>query len=171
MRGVPTEQPLASAYWRKPGPVPAQADPDRDRCGLLWHAPIAAADGRQVAKLAEIATDTLLHYGFEPMISLTLLTPRSVYCVVSISYDRDIGGEDEKAMTCYRALAGRCAEKGFYPYRLGIQAMGQLPRPETYRNFIRTLKTAIDPNGVIAPGRYDEQPAPGKELVEVAKKK
>ena len=156
MRGVPTEQPLASAYWRKRSAVPAQPDPDRDRCGLLWYAPVAAADGQQVGKLAEIATRTLLEHNFEPMISLTLLTARSVYCVISISYDRDVSGEDEKAMTCYRSLADRCMENGFYPYRLGIQGMGQLPRPEAYRSFMRKLKEAIDPNGVLAPGRYDE---------------
>ncbi len=157
MRGVPTEQPMASAYWRKRSPIPAQPDPDRDRCGLLWYAPVAPADGQQVARLAQLATDTLLDHGFEPMISLTLLTPRSVYCVISISYDRDANGEDEKAMACYRVLAARCVENGFYPYRLGIQGMGQLPRPAAYRSLIQTLKEALDPNGVIAPGRYDER--------------
>ena len=157
MRGTPTEQPLASAYWRKTSPVPVQPNPDRDRCGLLWYAPVAAADGQHVARLANIAAGTLLEHGFEPMISLTLLTPRSVHCVISISYDRDVAGEDEKAMTCYQVLAARCIENGYYPYRLGIQAMGQLPRPVAYRNFIQKLKTVIDPHGVIAPGRYDEQ--------------
>jgi 4-cresol dehydrogenase (hydroxylating) len=157
MRGVPTEQPLASAYWRKRGSVPTQPDPDRDRCGLLWYAPVAAADGRQVGKLTELATSVLLDHSFEPMISLTLLTPRSIYCVISISYDRDIAGEDEKAMTCYNALSARCVESGFYPYRLGIQSMGQLPRPDAYRDFIHKLKTTIDPNGILAPGRYEEQ--------------
>lgn len=158
MRGVPTRQPLASAYWRKQGSIPDQPDPDRDRCGLLWYAPVSAAEGQQVASLAQIAARTLLEHGFEPMISLTLLTPRSVYCVISISYDRDVSGEDVKAMTCYQALSARCAENGFYPYRLGIQGMGQLTRPAAYRSLIQKLKNALDPNGVLAPGRYDEQP-------------
>jgi 4-cresol dehydrogenase (hydroxylating) flavoprotein subunit len=101
----------------------------------------------------------LLRWGFEPMISLTILTPRSVHCVLSISYDRDIAGEDEKAMACYEQLTTRCAGSGFYPYRLGIQGMGRIQRPEAYRQLIQTLKAALDPNDVIAPGRYDERAA------------
>jgi len=159
MRGVPTNHALSSAYWRKRCAVPAEPDPDRDRCGLLWHAPVSRAEGREVAALTSIATDVLLRWGFEPMISLTMLTPRSVYCVLSISYDRDVAGEDEKAMACYDELATRCAENGFYPYRLGIQGMGHLPGADAYRQLIRTLKSTLDPNDVIAPGRYDERPA------------
>lgn len=133
-----------------------QPDPDRDRCGLLWYAPVAAADRAQVAKLTAIATDTLLRFGFEPIISLTMLTPRSVYCVLSITYDRDVAGEDEKASACYEELAARCMEGGYYPYRLGIQGMGKLPRTGSYASVLGALKRALDPNGVIAPGRYDE---------------
>jgi 4-cresol dehydrogenase (hydroxylating) len=157
MRGVPTTQALSSAYWRKRSPVPAAPDPDRDRCGLLWHAPVTSADGQEVAALCEIATAVLLRWGFEPMISLTLLTPRSIHCVLSISYDRDIAGDDEKAMACYEELTTRCAERGFYPYRLGIQGMGRTDRPEAYRRVIHALKAALDPNDVLAPGRYDER--------------
>ncbi len=76
MQGIPTSQALGSAYWRKRTPIPREPDPDRDGCGLLWYAPIAAADGRQVAELTSLARDVLLSFGFEPMISLTLLTAR-----------------------------------------------------------------------------------------------
>jgi len=77
--------------------------------------------------------------------------------VISITYDRDIASEDEKAMACYEALSKRCMENGYYPYRLGIQGMGQLQRPDAYAAVIRALKTALDPNGIIAPGRYESR--------------
>ena len=154
MCGVPTEHSLASAYWRKPGPPPAHPDPDRDRCGLLWYAPVSPAEGAQVEKLARIATEVLLHFAFEPMISLTMLTPRTVNCVISITYDRDVPGQDEQAMRCYDELVARCTREGYYPYRLGIQSMGKIPEPDSYRTLIRTLKKALDPNGVLAPNRY-----------------
>ena len=41
MQGVPTDQPLASVYWRKRTPPPAEMDPDRDGCGLMWYSPVA----------------------------------------------------------------------------------------------------------------------------------
>src|SRR3954447_3882266 len=95
MRGVPTRQPLASAYWRKRTPPPTDPDPDRDGCGLLWYAPVAPAEGAQVAKLTSLASRILLRFGFEPQISLTLLTPRTAFCILSITYDRQVPGEDE----------------------------------------------------------------------------
>jgi 4-cresol dehydrogenase (hydroxylating) len=49
--------------------------------------------------LTGISEDTLLEHGFEPMISLTMITERSVACVISIAYDRDVPGEDGKAIT------------------------------------------------------------------------
>ncbi|MBV9503208.1 MAG: FAD-binding oxidoreductase [Acidobacteriaceae bacterium] len=156
MRGVPTRHALASAYWRKRTPVPDDPDPDRDGCGLLWYAPVAPAIGSHVAKLASIATEVLLKFGFEPMISLTMVTPRTVSCVVSITYDREIAGKDEQAMACYDELVSRCNSEGYYPYRLGIQSMGRLTPRTSYTDLIRRLKKTFDPNGVLAPGRYDE---------------
>ncbi len=155
MRGVPTEHSLASAYWRKRTRVPANPDPDRDRCGLLWYAPIAAAEGTQVLSLTGMAKETLLSFGFEPMISLTMLTPRMVSSVISITYDRDILGQDEQAMACYEELVRRCTDGGFYPYRLGIQSMGKMNQTAPYSRVIRGLKKALDPNAILAPGRYD----------------
>jgi len=154
MRGVPTDATLASAYWRKRTPPPREADPDRDRCGLIWFAPVAPCDGGSVAELTSIAEKTLPEFGFEPMISLTLITERSVAAVISIAYDRDITGEDNKAMTCFAELERRMAAHGYYPYRLGIQSMDLLNADPVRKAFLTTIRKAIDPNNVLAPGRY-----------------
>ena len=156
MQGVPTEQPLLSAYWRKRTLPNNNPHPDRDRCGLLWYAPVAPAEGKSVQKLAEIAASTLLRFKFEPMLSLTFITPRMVSCVVSISYDRDVPGEDDRAAACHDELVNICSDNGYYPYRLGIRSMDLLQEPPTFMRFVQTLKTAIDPNAILAPGRYDQ---------------
>lgn len=154
MRGVPTEQPLASAYWRKRTPPPTNPDPDRDRCGLLWYAPMAPATGLHLERVTGIARDTMLAHGFEPLISLTLISPRMANCVISITYDRDLGGEDERAMACYREMSEKCEAAGYYPYRLGIAS--ELRGGEgVHAEVVRKLKEAVDPAGIIAPGRYD----------------
>ena len=159
MRGVPTVHALASAYWRKRSPVPEDPNPDRDGCGLLWYAPVAPATGAHVTKLVQITTSILLSFGFEPMISLSMVTPRTVSCVISITYDRDAAGQDAQAMGCYDELVSRCNGEGYYPYRLGIQSMARTAQPDAYSNLIKTLKETLDPNGILAPGRYDEQAA------------
>jgi 4-cresol dehydrogenase (hydroxylating) len=157
MQGVPMTagQALRSAYWRKRMPAPVEPDPDRDGCGLLWYAPIAPAKGDVVTKLVAEASEVLLKSGFEPMVSLTMLTPRTVCSVISITYDRGIPGEDEKAMACYAHLREACTRGGFFPYRLGIQSMSHLPEPQAYVDLIGKLKKSLDPRGILAPGRYD----------------
>jgi len=157
MQGEPmsASQALRSAYWRKRTPLPADPDPDRDKCGLLWYAPVAPAKGEDVRQLVDLASDILLRSGFEPMISLTLLTPRTVYAVLSLTYDREVPGEDEKAMTCYGQLREACTRAGYFPYRLGIHSMAALPEQAAYQQLVWKLKQAIDPEMILAPGRYD----------------
>ena len=155
MKGIPTGYALASTYWRKRTPPPPAKDPDHDGCGLLWCSPVAPAEGAQAQELTNLASQILLHHGFEPAISMTMVSERSLACVVSISYDRDVPGEDEKAAACYEDLMGQLAGRGFYSYRLTIQSMGAMQSGGGYHQLLRTLKEALDPNRVLAPGRYD----------------
>lgn len=154
LRGVPTQQPLGSAYWRKAMPVPADPDPDRDGCGLIWTAPVAPMEGEEAARLCRIVERRLLAGGFEPMISITLLTERAIACVVSITYDRAQPGEDEKAMACYLALQTELEREGYYSYRLATPALPAPGADSAYGRLLRSIRAALDPGDILAPGRY-----------------
>jgi 4-cresol dehydrogenase (hydroxylating) flavoprotein subunit len=154
MKGVPTDHPLFSTYWRKRTPPPAQMNPDRDGCGLLWCSPIAPNTGADALRVNEISKQCILSHGFEPVISLTVLTDRTLSCIVSITYDRALPGEDAKASACYSDLLTVLARQGYYSYRLGINGMQAMDEGNAYGDTLRRLKDALDPNGVLAPGRY-----------------
>ena len=154
MKGIPTDHPLASTYWRKRTPPPASMDPDRDGCGLLWCSPVAPNDGSHAARLSDLATEIVLRHGFEPMISITVLTDRTLSCILSLGYDREIPGEDERVRTCYNELLDRLASQGYYSYRLGVGAMSRMNDSTAYQDILALLKGALDPNQVLAPGRY-----------------
>jgi 4-cresol dehydrogenase (hydroxylating) len=154
LQGVPTDQPLASTYWRKRNPPPPAMNPDRDGCGLLWCSPVTPADGAQAEELVALAGETLLQYGFEPAISLTMITERSLACVISITYDRHVPGEDEKASACYRELLRRLSAAGFYCYRMTSQSSAGLKSSPGYDSVLRSLKRSLDPHQILAPGRY-----------------
>lgn len=156
MKGVPTEATLASTYWRKKGGVPAVPDPDRDGCGLLWCSPVVPNTGRHTMEVTELASSVLLAHGFEPQISISLVSERSAICVISITYDRAVAGEDERAQRCYRTLTDELMTRGYPPYRLNVGSMNYLaPDEDGYTRVLRSLKQALDPQGILAPGRYE----------------
>jgi 4-cresol dehydrogenase (hydroxylating) len=154
LQGVPTDQPLASTYWRKRFPPPAAMDPNRDGCGLLWCSPVAPADGAQAEELVALAGEIMLQHGFQPAISLTMITERSLACVISITYDRHVPGEDERAAACHEELLRRLNDAGFYCYRMTSQSSAGLRPSPGYDRVLRSLKRSLDPNQILAPGRY-----------------
>ena len=154
MKGIPTEHPLASTYWRKLAPPPAAMDPDRDGCGLLWCSPVAPNDGAAAARLTDLVTERVLAHGYEPAISLTMISGRALACIVSLAYDRDIPGEDEKALACHRDVTRLLAQHGYYSYRLAVGMMSAMGEGGAYSDLLNRIKSTIDPHGILAPGRY-----------------
>jgi 4-cresol dehydrogenase (hydroxylating) len=159
LKGVPTEAPLASVYWRKKTAIPAQMDPDRDGCGLLWCSPVVPNKASDIAEVTGLATRTLLAQGFEPQMSISMSTERMSICVITISYDRREPGEDERALACYRTLTEQLVERGYPPYRLNVSAMDYLGANGEYGSLLGDLKRVLDPNDILAPGRYEQAPA------------
>ncbi len=154
MKGIPTNKPLASAYWRKRHAPPLNMDPDKDGCGLLWCSPVLPFAGANAENLTAKVSQIMLGYGFEPQISLTLVTERAIACVISICYDRNLAGEDRRALECHAKLLQLLSEEGYPCYRLGLQSMREMDGQNGYHHFLRTIKNVLDPAGVLSPGRY-----------------
>lgn len=153
--GTPTDANLRTLYWRKrAGPPSGMADPHGDRCGLVWlctEVPFVGASAVDAVRLSEkVVTD----HGFEPNLGATARSPRSLKLFLALAWDRDVEGEDDRAMACHDALLGRLVADGFLPYRLGIHSMECLPESPGYDVTLRRIKEALDPAGIMAPGRY-----------------
>ena len=155
-KGIPTPDIIASTFWRKRDDVPAEPNPDRDQCGLIWCAPVAPTTGEHARKMVTIITETVAEFGFEPLVSMSMINERSLDNVISIIYDRSIEGQDDLAQQCHQALLTKFTKSGYYPYRLSIDAMNVLTDTEVnYQQFLSTIKKALDPNNILAPGRYE----------------
>ncbi len=164
LHGRPTDRFLPTVYWRKRLPAPSQPDPDRDRCGLIWCAVLSELDGVQADAVQKIATDSLLGAGFEPAITTTFLSERCLEHVISISFDREVAGEDDKARHAFETLLNALLAEGYFPYRLPTFAQGLMDKAQGgYRQLLTTLKSAFDPGRLFADGRYtitnDSDPA------------
>ena len=155
--GQPTGANVASAYWRKTTALPAleDLDPDRDRCGVVWACPSLPLDGRTVAPVMAAMEQRIRAHGFEPNLGLNPISPRLFEAYAALMYDRDVPGEDARAMACHDALVRALVAQGHLPYRLGVQSFGMLPPPkDDSRALMLRLKSAFDPHNVVAPGRY-----------------
>lgn len=149
--GVPHDQNVITAYWRKPAPPTPPLDPDADRCGMLWlsHAvPFAGDHAQAVAALVE---DEVTAGGFEPALALLGVTERVLYAVVSLTYDRDVDGEDARASACHDRTFARLVAAGYPPFRTGVQSQALAPAGEaTYQRVLDALARALDPGAVLS---------------------
>jgi 4-cresol dehydrogenase (hydroxylating) len=159
VRHLETPGGIRNTYWRKKTPVPAIMDPDRDGCGVLWCAPAVPFTGHHVGRAVRCMESAILAAQFEPNISLILLSERCAIVNAALLYDREVSGDDERAMRCYHTLLQELLSMGYVPYRLGVQSMASLPPPaDDYSAVLQRLKAALDPNGILAPGRYESAP-------------
>ena len=156
MKGIPSEVALALAYWRNKRPLPAgELTPARDNCGLMWFAPIIPLTKKDVFAFRTIIDPIFAKYGFEACITLTAVNERCFDCTLPILYDRDDSREVEKAHACHVELVESCKQHGYVPYRLGLQSMpAETSQDDAFWDVVTKLKRALDPKGILAPGRY-----------------
>jgi FAD/FMN-containing dehydrogenase len=157
MHGTPNEVALTLAYWRSGTlPPPGQPkDPARDGCGLIWFAPLVPIRGKDVRRYTDMIERICPRFGINPLITLTTINDRCFDSTVPLLFDRKDPDATKRANNCYRALFKEGQREGFLPYRLNIDAMDSLDTGSSaFFRLASQLKAAIDPNFILAPGRY-----------------
>lgn len=161
LQGTPTDEPMRGAGWRVRGPLPAQpTDPLDCNAGLLWIAPILPATGNDAEKVLQLVEPIYAKYGFDALVTFTLITERSLVCVTNISFDRREADEVARARICYQELTDRLMAEGYISYRTGPAGMSKLdPQSSVFWDVTSRIKDALDPQGIISAGRYDPRAA------------
>jgi 4-cresol dehydrogenase (hydroxylating) len=157
-QGVPSEDSVRSTYWRK-GPAPAaDLDPARDGCGVIWAVPAVPMEGAAVLRAVTEAGRVLREWGFDPLLAMTVPTPRVGQLVPLIVYDRDDPAQDERARGCHADLTRAMNALGFLPARAGVLDAVPPSVDDTDAALAR-LRDALDPAGILSPGRYGIGPS------------
>ncbi|KAK0717809.1 hypothetical protein B0T26DRAFT_710902 [Lasiosphaeria miniovina] len=116
--------------------------------------PIRAADATALFALGKRAHD---RYGidFFPAFCVGL---REMHLIVEIVFDRDDGAARRAALDCLRDMIDEAAALGYGEYRTHLVLMDQVASTYSWNDgalmkFNERLKDALDPNGILAPGR------------------
>lgn len=144
---------LRCAYWRKPFPMPSQPDPDRDRCGVVWIAPVVPLSAPDLDALITELENTTLAHGMEPALALRAGRAGSIRLVLGLFFDRDLAGADQRALQCHAALNALLRQAQVLRYRDSLLDAPAALDPGV-QSVLAVLKAHFDPHGILAPQRY-----------------
>lgn len=158
VEGVPITAFLRIAYAleQMPRQLDVSAHPALDGQGILWYAPLLPFTPQAVRAYRETMGEVLARHGFDPLLAVTTRSPRVLSATIPLLFERACDAEVERARACYRDLVDSGLRMGWPPYRLGVDFMDRIGLAEDagLEQLYRRLKSALDPNNVIAPGRY-----------------
>ena len=152
---------IAYALEKAARPLDHGANPARDGQGILWYAPLLPFLPQEVRRYREIMGEVLARHGFDSLLAVTSRSPRVLSATIPLLFDPALADDVLRAKACYKDLVESGLRMGWPPYRLGVDYMDLIAADEgsDQAELYRRLKTALDPNNIISPGRYSAVPA------------
>jgi 4-cresol dehydrogenase (hydroxylating) flavoprotein subunit len=151
MRGQPTEYFVRHAYFKSSMPKPTEAHPDRDNIGSIWFAPVVPMRGADVARMMDAIGALYREHGFDFYVALLAQNSRTLIALLCIFYSKENAEETARATGLYKALRDWVFTNGLQPYRTAVNSpTGYPPR---YARMLDQIKAAMDPEGILAPGK------------------
>lgn len=156
LKGEPTDWALRGTHWRlRQPPAEPATDPRDCGAGLLWLSPVLPIRGAEAAALLAMVRPILRRHGFEDLVTFTMLNERAMVAVINLAFDKGVAGEAARADAAYHEALDACVAAGYVPYRAGPSGMPALWREgDVFWRAAAAIKVALDPAGIIAPGRY-----------------
>ena len=155
LKGIPTDQPLLGTCWRLAQPPAAGTNPLDANAGLMWMSPVMPLRGADAKAVLDMVQPVFSAHGFDLLATFTMLNERSMVAVLNVSFDKTRTGEADAAQRCYAAVLDALTAAGYPPYRVSPGGMGHITSPDDpFWQTAQALKRALDPNDIIARGRY-----------------
>jgi len=150
MRGVPRLTEYSFVNWVGGG-------------GHIGFSPVSPINGSEAMKQYVMVRDRLAQYGFD-YLSVFAIGWRELHHVIELIFDRRDPEEKRKAYEVFGIMVREAAEAGYGEYRTHISFMDQVAKTYSWNDhaqlrFQQTLKDALDPKGILSPGKQGIWPA------------
>ncbi len=144
MRGVPKLTEFNLVNWNGGG-------------GHVGFSPVSPVTGEDAIKQYRLVSELVRKYGFDYM-GLMAVGWREMHHVTVIVYDKDSPDERKKLDELFNILVDRTAAEGYGEYRTHIRYMDRIAATYNWNNgslwrMHETIKDALDPKGILAPGK------------------
>ena len=157
--GEPNEGAFRMAYWRSGRwHHDTPNAPIADGCAFSWYAPLVPFKQTAVRTFVDLAERACAEVNVDPIMNFTAISSGCFYGLVVLTFDE--GSSSEARIAAYRHIFQEGAKVGLIPYRVPAFAASDIARaaPKSF-DLASRLKRAVDPHGIMAPGRYELPPS------------
>lgn len=154
--GVPTDYFVRAMYQSEGATLnPDDWQIDYGRYGMLCCLPVLPAGAGNIRATLEILDSIDRDFGIVPATTLNPMDDLCLEAVINIYFDREDAEAVERAHRANNEMIRRFYGQGFRFYRFDVQAMAQFLDPANpHWQLVSRLKNALDPDGLLSPGRY-----------------
>jgi 4-cresol dehydrogenase (hydroxylating) len=136
-----------------------------DSIGQVRFSPVVPLRGQEVAKvMRQIRSEVVARTGANYSGTIFVTNDRSAIVVTPVFFVRDNPEHARAAFETARHLLVKLGRQGYAEYRAHLDFMDLAQDKldfagHSYRRFAEAIKDAVDPNGVLSPGRHGIWPA------------
>ena len=122
LEGKPSIYALKLAYLKNGNNFESfvQPNPDFDKCGLIWFAPLLPIEPSIVFEFNKRVTEICLNHNFDPIITFISISERCFDCTMPILFDRTKPSEVQRAAKCRDELFQMAQDLQVFPHRMDI---------------------------------------------------
>jgi 4-cresol dehydrogenase (hydroxylating) len=146
--GVPGLEMLDNISW---------AD-EEDTAGHLDFSPVAALTGGEALRQGRLLRKLFESRGFDYASSLMMISPRSFVTIASLWFDTTDEAACHHAYDTIRWIVREGGKEGYVAYRAHLDVMDLAAEQQSFgdhamRRLTEAVKDALDPAGILAPGK------------------